>query len=172
MTVYGVSYDSVGRQPIVLLRTSDGRRVLPIWIGSGEANAILTKLKGSDPPRPMTHDLLQSLVDLVGASVLRVAVTELRDNTYYAMITLRINGEDVELDSRPSDAIALAVRADAPIFAAEDVIEESAVEAERPRARQQVVGTSAASGRALAGRLPARRSRAGQAPSAGAPPRV
>ena len=64
MTVYGVSYDSVGRQPIVLLRTSDGRRVLPIWIGSGEANAILTKLKGSDPPRPMTHDLLQSLVDL------------------------------------------------------------------------------------------------------------
>jgi hypothetical protein len=112
---------------------------LPIWIGSGEANAILTKLKGSDPPRPMTHDLLQSLVDLVGASVLRVAVTELRDNTYYAMITLRINGEDIELDSRPSDAIALAVRADAPIFAAEDVIEESAVEAERPPSEQQVV---------------------------------
>ena len=139
MTVYGVSYDSVGRQPIVLLRTSDGRRVLPIWIGSGEANAILTKLKGSDPPRPMTHDLLQSLVDLVGASVLRVAVTELRDNTYYAMITLRINGEDVELDSRPSDAIALAVRADAPIFADEAVIEESAVEAERPPSEQQVV---------------------------------
>ena len=139
MTVYGVSYDSVGRQPIVLLRTSDGRRVLPIWIGSGEANAILTKLKGSDPPRPMTHDLLQSLVDLVGASVLRVAVTELRDNTYYAMITLRINGEEVEIDSRPSDAIALAVRADAPIFAAEDVIEESAVEAERPPTEQQVV---------------------------------
>ena len=139
MTVYGVSYDSVGRQPIVLLRTSDGRRVLPIWIGSGEANAIRTKLKGSDPPRPMTHDLLQSLVDLVGASVLRVAVTELRDNTYYAMITLRINGEDVELDSRPSDAIALAVRADAPIFADEAVIEESAVEAERPPSEQQVV---------------------------------
>jgi bifunctional DNase/RNase len=113
--------------------------VLPIWIGSGEANAILTKLKGSDPPRPMTHDLLQSLVDLVGASVLRVAVTELRDNTYYAMITLRINGEDVELDSRPSDAIALAVRADAPIFADEAVIEESAVEAERPPSEQQVV---------------------------------
>ena len=113
--------------------------MLPIWIGSGEANAILTKLKGSDPPRPMTHDLLQSLVDLVGASVQRVAVTELRDNTYYAMITLRINGEDVEIDSRPSDAIALAVRADAPIFAAEDVIEESAVEAERPPSEQQVV---------------------------------
>jgi bifunctional DNase/RNase len=130
MTVYGVSYDSVGRQPIVLLRTSDGRRVLPIWIGSGEANAILTKLKGSDPPRPMTHDLLQSLVDLVGASVLRVAVTELRDNTYYAMITLRINGEDVEIDSRPSDAIALAVRSGAPIYAAEEVIAESAIEFE------------------------------------------
>jgi bifunctional DNase/RNase len=139
MTVYGVSYDSVGRQPIVLLRTSDGRRVLPIWIGSGEANAILTKLKGSDPPRPMTHDLLQSLVDLVGASVLRVSVTALRDNTYYAVITLRINGEDVDIDSRPSDAIALAVRADAPIFAAEEVIEESAVEAERPPSEQQVV---------------------------------
>jgi bifunctional DNase/RNase len=113
--------------------------VLPIWIGSGEANAILAKLKGSDPPRPMTHDLLQSLVDLVGASVLRVAVTELRDNTYYATITLRISGEDVDIDSRPSDAIALAVRADAPIFAAEEVIEESAVEAERPPSEQQVV---------------------------------
>jgi bifunctional DNase/RNase len=123
MTVYGVSYDSVGRQPIVLLRTSDGRRVLPIWIGSGEANAILTKLKGSDPPRPMTHDLLQSLVDLVGASVLRVAVTELRDNTYYAMITLRINGEDVEIDSRPSDAIALALRTRSPILVEENVID-------------------------------------------------
>jgi len=73
--------------------------VLPIWIGSGEANAILTKLKAATPAA-MTHDLLQSLVDLVGASVLRVAVTELRDNTYYAMITLRINGEDVEIDSR------------------------------------------------------------------------
>src|SRR5436305_6496818 len=98
MTVYGVSYDSVGRQPIVLLRTSDGRRVLPIWIGSGEANAILTTHKGSDPPRPMTHDLLQSLVDLVSASVQRMAVTELRDNTHYAMINLRINGAAVHLD--------------------------------------------------------------------------
>ena len=178
MTVYGVSYDSVGRQPIVLLRTSDGRRVLPIWIGSGEANAILTKLKGSDPPRPMTHDLLQSLVDLVGASVLRVAVTELRDNTYYAMITLRINGEDVELDSRPSDAIALAVRADAPDL--------------RRRGRDRGVGRRgrapaerAAGGgglpalprRALAGRLPARRVASARlsAPRprrAGAPPRA
>ena len=137
--VNGLILEHKTQQNIVILREVEGERILPIWIGSGEANAILTKLKGSDPPRPMTHDLLQSLVDLVGASVLRVAVTELRDNTYYAMITLRINGEDVELDSRPSDAIALAVRADAPIFADEAVIEESAVEAERPPSEQQVV---------------------------------
>ena len=139
MTVYALQYDSVGRQPIVLLRTSDERLLLPIWIGPNEANAIMAKLRGSEPARPMTHDLLQSVVDAMGAAIVRVTVTELRDNTYYAVITLRVNGEEIEIDSRPSDAIALAVRVEAPIFAADEVVEESAVEAETPEPDQEVV---------------------------------
>jgi uncharacterized protein len=130
MVIYGVSYDMVGKQPIVLLKTADGKRYLPIWIGPNEANAIMTKLQGADAPRPMTHDLLQSVVEELGGVVVRVAVTELRDSTFYAMITLRVNGNELEIDSRPSDAIALAVRAEAPIFAADDVIAESAIEFE------------------------------------------
>ncbi len=137
--MYALQYDSVGRQPIVLLRTSDERLLLPIWIGPNEANAIMAKLRGSEPSRPMTHDLLQSVVDAMGASIVRVTVTELRDNTYYAVITLRVNGEEIEIDSRPSDAIALAVRVEAPIFAADDVVEESAVEADTPEPDQEVV---------------------------------
>ncbi len=137
--MYALQYDSVGRQPIVLLRTSDERLLLPIWIGPNEANAIMAKLRGSEPARPMTHDLLQSVVDAMGAAIVRVTVTELRDNTYYAVITLRVNGEEIEIDSRPSDAIALAVRVEAPIFAADDVVEESAVEAETPEPDQEVV---------------------------------
>jgi len=130
MVIYGVSYDMVGKQPIVLLKTADGKRFLPIWIGPSEASAIMAKLQGSEPPRPMTHDLLQSVVEELGASVVRIAVTELRENTFYARITLRANGSDLEIDSRPSDAIALAVRADAPIFAADEVIAESSIEFE------------------------------------------
>jgi bifunctional DNase/RNase len=130
MVIYGVSYDMVGKQPIVLLKTADGKRFLPIWIGPNEASAIMTKLQGGEPPRPMTHDLLQSVVEELGGAVVRIAVTELRENTFYALITLRCNGREVEIDSRPSDAIALAVRVDAPIFAADDVINESAIEFE------------------------------------------
>ena len=130
MTVYGVSYDSVGRQPIVLLRTSDGRRVLPIWIGHPEAAAILMKLQGASTPRPMTHDLLFDMLAELEVNCTRVSVTELRENTFYASITLSINGREVEIDSRPSAALALAVRSGAPIFAAEDVIAESAIEFE------------------------------------------
>jgi uncharacterized protein len=130
MKIYGVSFDMVGKQPIVLLKTADGKRFLPIWIGPNEASAIMTKLQGGEPPRPMTHDLLQSTIEELGGAVVRIAVTELRENTFYALITLRCNGREVEIDSRPSDAIALAVRVDAPIFAADEVINESAIEFE------------------------------------------
>jgi bifunctional DNase/RNase len=128
MVIYGVSYDMVGKHPIVLLKTADGKRFLPIWIGSNEANAIMAKLRGDEASRPMTHDLLQSVVEELGGAVVRVAVTELRESTFYAVITVRQNGNEVEIDSRPSDAIALAVRVDAPIYAAEDVVTESAIE--------------------------------------------
>src|SRR5680860_43669 len=130
MQIYGVSFDMVGKQPIVLLKTVDGNRFLPIWIGHPEAAAILMKLQGASTPRPMTHDLLTDMLSRMDAKCERVSVTELRDNTFYASITISINGSEIEIDSRPSDALALAVRADAPIYAAEDVIEESSIEFE------------------------------------------
>ena len=130
MQIYGVSFDMVGKQPIVLLKTVDGNRFLPIWIGHPEAAAILMKLQGASTPRPMTHDLLSDLLEQLDVNCTRVAVTELRENTFYASITLSVNGRELEIDSRPSDALALAVRSGAPIFAAEDVIAESAIEFE------------------------------------------
>jgi bifunctional DNase/RNase len=128
MSIYGVSFDMVGKQPIVLLRTLDGTKFLPIWIGHPEAAAILMKLQGTPTPRPMTHDLVTDMLGELNASVARVAVTELRENTFYAQITLQVNGSEIEIDSRPSDAIALAVRADAKIYVADEVIDDSAIE--------------------------------------------
>ena len=131
MVIYGVSFDMVGKQPIVLLKTIDGNKFLPIWIGHPEAAAILMKLQGATTPRPMTHDLISEMISELDAQCTRVSVTELKDNTFYASITLRVNGQEIEIDSRPSDALAVAVRTSAPIFAAEDVIQESAIEFEQ-----------------------------------------
>jgi bifunctional DNase/RNase len=128
MTLYGVSFEPIGKQPIVLLKTADDDKFLPIWIGHPEAAAILMKLQGASPPRPMTHDLLTEVVTELQGEVVRVTVTEMRENTYYARITIVQDGREVEIDSRPSDAIALAVRCDAQIFATEDVIEESGID--------------------------------------------
>ena len=128
MTVYGVSFDLVGKQPIVLLKTANENRYLPIWIGHPEAAAILMKLQGSSPPRPLTHDLLTSILEELECEVARITVTEMRENVFYARITLVQGGQEIEIDSRPSDAIALAVRVEAKIFAAADVIEESGIE--------------------------------------------
>ena len=130
MLIYGVSFDLVGKQPIVLLKTADGNKFLPIWIGHPEAAAILMKLQSQAPPRPMTHDLLSDMLEQLEAHVVRITVTELRENTFYAQITVQQDGREIEVDSRPSDAIALAIRAEAPIFAADRVIEESAIEFE------------------------------------------
>ena len=130
MVIYGVSFDLGSKQPIVLLKTAEGNRFLPIWIGHPEAAAILMKLQGASTPRPMTHDLVTDMLEQLDAQVIRITVTELKESTFYASITVQQNGSEVEIDSRPSDAIALAVRAEAPIFAADDVIEESAIEFE------------------------------------------
>jgi len=130
MQIYGVSFDLVGKQPIVLLKTAEGNKFLPIWIGHPEAAAILMKLQSASTPRPMTHDLVTDMLDQLGAQVVRITVTELRENTFFAQITVQQDGSEVDIDSRPSDAIALAIRADAPIFAADEVIEESAIEFE------------------------------------------
>ena len=139
MVIYGVSFDLVGKQPIVLLKTADGNRFLPIWIGHPEAAAILMKLQGASTPRPMTHDLFTDMLGQLEAQVTRIAVTELRENTFYAMITLSVNGSEIEIDSRPSDAIALAVRSGAPIYAADAVIEESAIEFEHEDVNEEEV---------------------------------
>jgi bifunctional DNase/RNase len=130
MVIYGVSFDLVGKQPIVLLKTADGNRFLPIWIGHPEAAAILMKLQNASTPRPMTHDLVTEILGQLNAEVVRITVTELRENTFFAQIAVQQDGSEVEIDSRPSDAIALAIRSDAPIYAAESVIEESAIEFE------------------------------------------
>jgi bifunctional DNase/RNase len=130
MDIYGVSFDLVGKQPIVLLKTKDGNKYLPIWIGQPEAAAILMKLQGASTPRPMTHDLVTDILGQLDAQVVRITVTELRENTFYAQITVQMDGTEIDVDSRPSDAIALAIRAEAPIFAADSVIEESAIEFE------------------------------------------
>jgi bifunctional DNase/RNase len=130
MVIYGVSFDMVGKQPIVLLKTREANKFLPIWIGHPEAAAILMKLQGANTPRPMTHDLMNDLLSELDVSCSKVSVTELRENTFYASITLQSGGQEIEIDSRPSDALALAVRASAPIYAAEDVIAESAIEFE------------------------------------------
>src|ERR671938_1149003 len=139
MVIYGVSFDIVGKQPIVLLKTADGNKFLPIWIGHPEAAAILMKLQGASTPRPMTHDLVTDMLAQLDARVIRIAVTELRENTFYAMITVSIDGSEIEVDSRPSDAIALAVRAEAPIFAADSVIEESAIEFEHDEVNEDEI---------------------------------
>ena len=150
MVIYGVSFDMVGKQPIVLLKTAEGNKFLPIWIGHPEAAAILMKLQGATTPRPMTHDLLTDVLGQLEAKVVRIAVTELRDNTFYALITVAVDGTEIEIDSRPSDAIALAVRAGAPIFAADAVIEESAIEFEQ----DEEVGEEAAEDATIGPPLP------------------
>jgi uncharacterized protein len=139
MVIYGVSFDLVGKQPIVLLKTTDGNKFLPIWIGHPEAAAILMKLQGATTPRPMTHDLVTDMLSQLDAQVVRITVTELRDSTFYAQITVQQDGSEIEIDSRPSDAIALAIRAEAPIFVADRVIEESAIEFEGEEVNEEEI---------------------------------
>ena len=128
VTVYGVSFDVASKQPIVLLKVEGKNRFLPIWIGHPEAAAILMKLQNADLPRPMTHDLLAATIQRLSATVSSVLVTELRDNTFYAVLKLDTGGQEIELDSRPSDAIALALRTDAPIFASSELLEANGIE--------------------------------------------
>ena len=141
MDIYGVSFDLVGKQPIVLLKTKDGNRYLPIWIGQPEAAAILMKLQGATTPRPMTHDLVTEILSELDAQVTRITVTELRENTFYAQVTVQMDGREIDVDARPSDAIALAIRAEAPIFAADQVIEESAIEFEGEEVNEEEIVT-------------------------------
>ena len=127
MSIYGINLDLFSSSPIVILKVEDENRYLPIWIGQPEARSILMKLQNQEFSRPLTHDLTVNLVTEPGGSMEKVTVTELRDSTFFATISVAIDGRVVEIDSRPSDAIALAVRAGAEIFASDEVIEEAAV---------------------------------------------
>jgi bifunctional DNase/RNase len=123
-----------GGNPVVLLRERGGARSLPIWIGLAEARSIAAKLERVEPPRPNTHDLAKRLLEGLGARVQRVVVTELRESTYYGLIVMEGPGGTVEVDARPSDAIALALRVDAPIFVREALFEEAALDEDEEEA--------------------------------------
>ena len=127
VTIDQIHVNPAGHQRIVVLKAKGADRCLPIWIGSAEADSIALKLQGKDVPRPLTHDLMDSMISDLGAKVTQVVVSELRDDTFIARVVLQRNGTTIERDSRPSDAIALAVRCGAPIFAEEDVLERAGV---------------------------------------------
>jgi len=133
--VAGLSLDTSTEQPVLLLVPEDqaetpgpGRRALPIWIGHAEATAILLAIQGVEPPRPMTHDLLKTALLAAGFAVSRVDITRIEGGTFYATLHLAGEGRDLEIDARPSDSIALALRFDCPVFVAEGLFEEASVE--------------------------------------------
>ena len=122
MKVKGVAVDPMSNMPIIILRDEEEKRSLPIWVGIFEANAIALELEKIATPRPMTHDLIKNILESVDAKVEKIVVNDLRDNTFFALIHLRLGEEEITVDSRPSDAIALALRVGAPIFVDDDVV--------------------------------------------------
>ena len=125
MTIKGLMVDPITNTPIVILRDKEGQKVLPIWVGIFEANAIALQIENIATPRPMTHDLLRNVIHDLNATVQKIVVCDLQENTFYAVIYLTLNGATVAIDARPSDAIALALRTRAPIFVEETVIENA-----------------------------------------------
>ena len=127
MTIKGLMVDPITNTPIVILRNDDGQRILPIWVGIYEANAIALQIENVATPRPMTHDLLRNVIQDLKATVERIVVCDVQDTTYYALIYLNRNGESMAIDARPSDAIALAIRVGAPIYATDSVLDRAGV---------------------------------------------
>ena len=123
--IKGLMMDPLTNSPIVVLQDTTSDTLLPIWVGIFEANAIALQIEKVDTPRPMTHDLMKGLLNHLKAKVTKIVVTELKDNTFYALIFLSVDGKTITVDSRPSDAIALALRTDSPIFVTDDVISKS-----------------------------------------------
>jgi bifunctional DNase/RNase len=125
MKIRGLMMDPVSNMPIVVLRDTNGNTILPIWVGIYEANAIALEIEKVSTPRPMTHDLIKTLLHGLGTGIRKVVVSELKDDTFYAVIWLDKDGELISVDSRPSDALALALRLDCPIFVDESVLKNS-----------------------------------------------
>lgn len=126
MAIKGLMMDPITNLPIVILKDTDGQRVLPIWVGAVEANAVALQIENVSPPRPLTHDLVRSILAELGAELTRVVIHDLRDSTFYAYLELRHNGDTTLVDVRPSDALALALRAKAPVFVHPRVLERAA----------------------------------------------
>lgn len=125
MTIKGLMVDPITNMPIIILRDQEGQKVLPIWVGVFEANAIALQIENIQTPRPMTHDLLRNIIEDLQATVERIVVCDLKENTFYALIHLRTSSGPVAIDARPSDAIALALRTRAPILVEERVIDNA-----------------------------------------------
>jgi bifunctional DNase/RNase len=125
MTIKGLMVDPITNMPIIILRDKEGQRVLPIWVGVFEANAIALQIENVATPRPMTHDLLRNVIHDLKAEISKIVVSDLKENTFYALIHLEVNGERLAVDARPSDAIALALRARAPIYVEDRVIDNA-----------------------------------------------
>jgi uncharacterized protein len=125
MTIKGLMVDPITNMPIIILRDDDGQKVLPIWVGIFEANAIALQMENIATPRPMTHDLLRNVIQDLNGQITKIVVSDLRDNTFYALIYVQTPADMVAIDARPSDAIALALRSQAPIFVEETVIDNA-----------------------------------------------
>ena len=143
MVVGGLTIDPLTNSPVLVLKDLKGEQTLPIWIGVLEATSIATVLEKIDVGRPMTHDLLKTIVNDLGARILRVEIRDLRDNTYYALLHLDQNGTCLQIDSRPSDAIAIALRSGAPIYVLDTVLERSKKETDLDEKPSDVVKVTA-----------------------------
>jgi bifunctional DNase/RNase len=139
MSVGGLTLDPVTKTPIVILKDTENKLNLPIWIGLLEATAMATEIEGIKMARPMTHDLLKNILGEVGCLVDSVEITELKENTYYALVHINVGGRELVIDSRPSDAIALALRTKSPIYVAKAVLEASSVLQQSDEAKEAAV---------------------------------
>lgn len=135
MGVKALIVDPIANMPVVILRDDAETNLLPIWVGLFEANAIALQMEGVTTPRPMTHDLLKNVIEKIQGDVVRVVINALEENTFYAQIHLRVADRELLIDSRPSDAIALALRTNAPVFVEEEVLEKSRRSDESPDGR-------------------------------------
>ena len=143
VTIDSVRVSLMSQHRVVVLRELDGERFLPIWIGPFEADAITIELQGVEVARPLTHDLLKSMITLLGAEVQRVMINDLNNDTFYARIVLDVDGDDIEVDSRPSDAIALAVRCSVPLLVADHVMDKASIMPEEDAREDSERGSAA-----------------------------
>jgi len=151
MTIDSIRVSLMNYQRVVILKEKDAERYLPIWIGPSEADAIAVKLQGVAVPRPLTHDLLRTVIDALGATINSIIVSDLKNDTFYAKIILNVDGGQMEVDSRPSDALALAVRTEVPIYAEETVLDKASIlldkETGKPIFEEQEMGEGGGKGK-------------------------